>query len=156
MFDHNDLDVQTAAYHEAGHVLMAHLLGGEVVHVTLESEDDELAGQTRVHWRITDEEERQRCSALVAIAGPLAESRWRGEAPALEGLTAWHADWREVEQVLQAQPAGTDHAQLLQQWLLEVRAQFEDPLVWEMLCRVADALEAHETLDEDLLGDVLG
>ncbi|MGK0300800.1 MAG: hypothetical protein ACI89X_001674, partial [Planctomycetota bacterium] len=29
------------------------------------------------------------------------------------------------------------------------------PLVWEVLCRIADALEAHGTLDDDLLDDVL-
>ena len=35
MFDPDDLDDETAAYHEAGHALVAHLLGGEVVQCTI-------------------------------------------------------------------------------------------------------------------------
>ena len=36
MFDLEDLDPVTASYHEAGHVLMAHLLGGRVVGASIE------------------------------------------------------------------------------------------------------------------------
>ena len=156
MFNPNDLDAATAAYHEAGHVLMAHLLGGHVVHVTLESEDDDIAGLTTVRWGRHSESERHRCTALAALAGPLAEARWRGEALALDAFTAWRADWNEVQQAMAAQPENIDRTRLLHQWLAEVHEQLEDPLVWEVLCRVADALEAHESLDDDLLDDVLG
>lgn len=155
VFDRTDLDLPTAAYHEAGHVLMAHLLGGNVVSVTLESEDDAMGGVTTVRWSSDNHSDRQRCSALVALAGPLAEARWRGEAIALDAFTAWRGDWQEVEQALVAQAQGSDPIKLLHQWLGKVRQQFDDPLIWEVLCRVADALEAHGTLDEDLLDDVL-
>ena len=84
MFDPSDLDTITGAYHEAGHVVMAHMLGGEVVHVTIENDDDELLGLTTVRWRKSDDAERRRCSALVALAGPVAETRWRGEADLLD------------------------------------------------------------------------
>ena len=39
MFDPEDLDPTTASYHEAGHVLMAHLLGGRVVGASIERID---------------------------------------------------------------------------------------------------------------------
>ena len=156
VFDPHDLDLATAAYHEAGHVLMAHLLGGYVAHVTLESERDELAGLTTIRWHSHNQRDRQRCSALAALAGPLAESRWRGETDTLEVFTAWRADWNEVQQALATQAETGDATKLLHQWLYEVRQQLDDPLVWEVLCRVADALEAHGTLDENLLDDVLG
>ena len=155
MFDRTDLDIPTAAYHEAGHVLMAHLLGGVVVHVTLENEEDALAGLTTVRWPNHDQADQQRCSALVALAGPLAEARWLGETVSLNAFTAWQGDWQEVQRALQAAAQQQDPTKLLHQWLAEVREQFDDPLVWEVLCRVADALEAHETLDDDLLDDVL-
>lgn len=135
---------------------MAHLLGGNVVHVTLESEDDAMAGLTTVRWHSINQSDRQRCSALVALAGPLAEARWRGQAVALDAFTAWRGDWQEVQQALTSQAQAGDPSKLLHQWLAEVRQQFDDPLVWEVLCRVADALEAHGTLDDDLLDDVLG
>lgn len=156
MFDRTDLDLPTAAYHEAGHALMAHLLGGTVVHVTLESDNDELDGLTTVRWPNHNPTERQRCSALVALAGPLAEARWRGETITLDAFLAWQNDWREVQQALTSQAHNNDPTKVLHQWLTEVRQQFDDPLVWETLCRIADALEAHATLDDDLLDDVLG
>jgi hypothetical protein len=156
VFNRTDLDLPTAAYHEAGHVLMAHLLGGNVVHVTLESDDDKLDGLTTVRWPSHTPSERQRCSALVALAGPLAEARWRGETITLDAFLAWRGDWLEVQQALTSQAKDGDPTKLLHQWLAEVRQQFDDPLVWEILCRIADALEAHATLDEDLLNDVLG
>ncbi len=156
MFDRTDLDLPTAAYHEAGHVLMAHLLGGNVVHVTLENDDDTLDGLTTVRWPNHNPIERQRCSALVALAGPLAEARWRGETITLDAFLAWRGDWLEVQHALTSQAKDGDPTKLLHQWLAEVRQQFDDPLVWELLCRIADALEAHATLDEDLLDDVLG
>jgi hypothetical protein len=156
MFDPNDLDTVTGAYHEAGHVLMAHLLGGEVVHVTLESEDEEVMGHTTVRWHTTSEAQRRRCSALTALAGPVAETRWRGQPDLLDGLTAWRADWREVEVALAAEALHKDPRQQLDQWLREVVSQLQDPVAWEHLCRIADALEAHGTLDDVLLDDVLG
>ena len=103
-----------------------------------------------------NQSERQRCSALVALAGPLAEARWRGETITLDAFLAWRGDWLEVQQALTSQAKDGDPTKLLHQWLAEVRQQFDDPLVWEILCRIADALEAHATLDEDLLDDVLG
>lgn len=156
MFDPDDLDSVTAAYHEAGHVLMAHLLGGEVVHSTLEHDDGDFMGQTEVVWRGRDEAARRRCSALVALAGPVAESRWRGQAGLLDALTAWRADWQEVQLALSEAAEPGDQPRLLQRWLGEVTRRLADPAAWELLCRIADALEAHQTLDDDLLAELLG
>jgi len=150
-----EYDSTTAAYHEAGHVVMAHLLGGVVVTTTLESDEEELGGLTTVRWHGQSEQDRVRCSALVAMAGPIAETRWRGDALTLDALIAWQGDWQEVQIALESQDDETDHAKLLHQWLAEVSRQFEDPVVWETLCRVADGLEAHLTLDDDLLDQVL-
>ena len=66
-----NLDATIAAYHEAGHVLVAHLLGGQVVETTLESERADHVGHTAVAWHGLDEPELAQCSALVALlAGP--------------------------------------------------------------------------------------
>ena len=154
MFDPDDLDPVTAAYHEAGHAFLAHRLGGRVVEVTIEDEDGALMGRTTVHWQGLDAAARRRCSALVALAGPVAEARWRGDVDLLATLSAWRADWQEVQAALQRAAAPAEHAQQLQRWLREVRREFDDPDSWEQVCRLADALAAHGTLDEDLLGDV--
>lgn len=134
---------------------MAHLLGGDVTAATLEAEEEELHGMTTVRWQHQAHAERQRCSALVAMAGPIAEARWRGEAMTLDAFDAWQADWQEIQRALAAQTGTNDQEILLHQWLAEVHGQFADPWVWETVCRVADGLEAHGTLDDDLLDDVL-
>ncbi|MBL8729408.1 MAG: M50 family metallopeptidase [Planctomycetes bacterium] len=152
----HDLDPTTAAYHEAGHALMAHLLGGRVVQVTLEVDDDGEIGRTTVEWHGHSVAERRRCSALVALAGPVAEARWRGDVALLEALSAWHDDWEEVRAALAAEAGARNPAALLTRWLREVHQQFADAAAWELLCRLADVLEAHDTLDAVLLDELLG
>ncbi len=154
MFDPDDLDPATASYHEAGHVLMAHLLGGRVVGASIEHEDAEWMGQTAVEWTGVDPVERARRSAMVALAGPVAEAWWRGEATVVDALTAWRADWEEVERALLVVPP-SDRASTLRTWLADVRFDLLNDVAWEHVCRVADMLEAHGTLDETLVEDAL-
>lgn len=143
-----------AAYHEAGHAFLAHRLGGRVLAVSLELDEDDEQGRTSVQWPPAPRAEQQRRSALVALAGPLAELHFRGELDQLDTLSAWRADWREVQQALAAQP-GQEPQRVLRRWLAEVRAALCEPAAWERLCRLADSLEAHGTLDADLLEDLL-
>ena len=154
MFDPDDLDPATASYHEAGHVLMAHLLGGRVVGASIEHEDADWMGQTAVEWTGVDPVERARRSAMVALAGPVAEAWWRGEATVVDALTAWRADWEEVERALLVVPP-SDRAATLRSWLADVRFELLNDVAWEHVCRVADMLEAHGTLDETLVEDAL-
>ncbi len=154
MFDPDDLDPATASYHDAGHVLMAHLLGGRVVGASIEHEDAEWMGQTAVEWTGVDPVERARRSAMVALAGPVAEAWWRGEATVVDALTAWRADWEEVERALLVVPP-SDRASTLRTWLADVRFDLLNDVAWEHVCRVADMLEAHGTLDETLVEDAL-
>jgi hypothetical protein len=154
MFE-SDLDEATASYHEAGHALMAHLLGGRITHMTIEGDEDLQMGSTTIEWHGVDIQDRIYRSALVALAGPIAELRWRGDVDTLDTLTTWRGDWQEVEAALQSCAEGTEHARLLAQWVKEVKQELLDPVAWEMVCRVADALEAHRTLDETLFEDAL-
>jgi hypothetical protein len=148
----DDLDATTAAYHEAGHAFMAHRLGGNVREVSIEPDEDGVEGRTTVRWPKAASMELRRQSALVAIAGPMAELHFRGELEQLDTLSAWRADWRQVQSALDGE---RDPQRQLQRWLLEVRATLTDPDEWERLCRIADALAAHGTLDADLLSELL-
>lgn len=154
MLESEDLDPATASYHEAGHVLMAHLLGGRVVGASIEPDEDEWMGQTAVEWSGADAVERARRTALVALAGPVAESWWRGEASVVDALTCWREDWQEVERALLVVPASEREA-TLRGWLDDVRFELLNDVAWEHVCRVADMLEAHGTLDETLVEDAL-
>lgn len=155
MFDPSELDTTTSCYHEAGHAMIAHWIGGTVLECTIEAEEDELGGRTSVQWRGLSVAERQRCSALVALGGPIAEARHRGDLELLEALAAWEADWREIKRALASLPSSSNREQTLRRWIGEVIRQFEDQEQWERLCRVADALAAHETLDRDMFLDAI-
>src|ERR1044072_148301 len=89
------------AYHEAGHALLAVLVGGEVQLVTIDPDRDdgpERQGDTQVIWRRGSMGERKfaEASLQVSLAGPVAEMIYSGE-PYHPGLVAeWAADWRDA------------------------------------------------------------
>ena len=66
----------------------------------------------------------------------------------------WRADWQEVERALLVLPEG-ERDQTLRGWIVDVRFELLNEVAWEHVCRVADMLEAHGTLDETLVEDAL-
>ena len=156
MFDPDELDAVAASYHEAGHVAMAMWLGGVVTSASIECDDEDddgvtFAGRTTVQWRDVPRRERLRRSAMVALAGPIAEQRWRGETPVLEAVQAWHHDWLEVEAALRHEGDAVARDAALRGWLHDVWRALTDEAAWAHLCCIADAREAHGTLDDSLL-----
>ncbi|HEX4149601.1 MAG TPA: M50 family metallopeptidase, partial [Pirellulales bacterium] len=89
------------AYHEAGHALMAVLLGGRVRLVTIEPDNDDgidRQGDTQVLWRRSgiSNKELAKKTVQVSLAGPAAEMIYSGD-PYHPGFVAqWAADWREA------------------------------------------------------------
>ncbi len=151
------MDEPEQAWHEAGHAVVATLLGGEVVCVTLESDLDGHDGHAEVHWRLAGGELAW-AQLRVALAGPLAELDYRGQdvdQPA-EVLAAWRGDWEEAEALLaQLEPVEARREALLLRALTELRELIEDPAVTERIARVAETLDAHGTLDAELLAGCL-
>ncbi|MFT4540691.1 MAG: hypothetical protein ACI841_002624 [Planctomycetota bacterium] len=142
------------AWHEAGHALAAHLLNGVVRELTLESELDGLEGHVAVEWPTAATEEcAARRQALVALAGPVAELVFRGE-DVLEdphALSAWRGDWEEAQTQLSQLHAEDEAREAgLRAMLAELHELFAVADGYERLARLADALDAHGTLDRDL------
>jgi len=148
---------EPTARHEAGHAVVAHLLGGRVRLVTLESEIESHGGHTEVAWSPgLGERDRLDRSAQVALGGPLAELIWSGQDvlddPAV--VSTWAEDWEEVMLAAQRIEGDREKAEArIHRWIHDVRDLLEDPAVDEYVARVAVALEAHETLDETLFED---
>lgn len=142
------------AWHEAGHAVVAHLLGGKVLEVTLESEDDAFEGRVTVAWAGASAREAAGRSGRAALAGPLAElARYEGELDvgAAEIRAAWSGDWDEVEACLACvEPDPERRTSLLRRWFDEVGQLVARHDVETLIGRVADALDAHGTLDESL------
>ena len=153
--------MELLAYHEAGHALVAHYLGGRVQRVSIETEwDEELRaeGDTEVLWPVGQMTggEFQEAGVLVALAGPVAEMLYSGEPyhPAL--VAEWANDWDEAAR-LSAEFIPTDalrmkylEAQTRRLWQL-----LDDEPLWSALAALADELLAHETLDEDQIAETL-
>lgn len=145
------------AWHEAGHALAAHILGGVVREVSLESELDDHEGHVAVEWSTASRLDSARRSATVALAGPMAELVFRGEdvledPDLLPGmLAAWRGDWDEAEARLAELHPDEDQREAARRAILqELRELFQSDRGYECLARIADALEAHVTLDEGL------
>lgn len=147
------------AWHEAGHAVIAHLLGGEVREVTLDSDDDAFEGRVTVNWPAGTAVEVAERSARAALAGPLAElARYEDELDpgAAEIRAAWSGDWAEVERCAAVcSPDPDRRTPLIERWFRDVSALLEREDAESLIGRVADALDAHGTLDETLFEDCL-
>lgn len=146
---------ELTAYHEAGHALVAHLLGGNVQRITVEPEDDagpDRYGDTQVLWRklrMTDAEQAQRL-VQVCLAGPVAEMIYSGD-PYHPGLVAeWTADWRAAW-VAAIPLHANDQPRLryLEQLSIQLYHRLKRDELWAVLASVADNLLAYETLDRE-------
>ena len=149
------------AYHEAGHALMALLLGGEVRSVTIEPDNDdgpERQGDTQVLWRRSRMTDKQfaETAIQVSLAGPVAEMIYSGD-PYHPGLIAeWAADWDEAWQA--AALLHRDERQrlaFLEQTSIRLHHQLQQEEMWAALAALADSLLAHETLEAEQVEEIV-
>lgn len=148
------------AYHEAGHVLMAHLLGAKVKQVTIEPDDDdgpERQGDTQVLWRrkgMTEKEYAQR-AVQVSLAGPVAEMIYSGDPYHPGHVVEWAADWKEAWTA--AEPLHADEKkrlEYLEQISIQLYHRMKRDDLWDALAAIADNLLAHETLDKEQIEEI--
>ena len=152
-------DEIATCWHEAGHALLAHRLGAEVLEVTIEGDDEARAAEAKVRWVGFRARDRLLASAQVCLGGPIAEMLYRGQSlklgdPSL--LSSWVADWREFESCLaelERNPAR--RAALAEELAAEAHLQLTGAANEEQLARIADMLAAHGTLDATLFLDAL-
>jgi hypothetical protein len=150
------------AYHEAGHALMAVLLGGKVKQVTIEPDDDDgpaRQGDTQVLWRRSgiSEKEFAQYAVQVSLAGPVAEMVFSGD-PYHPGLVAeWAADWRDAWEA--GRPLYPDERlrlEYLERVSIQLFHRFKHDDLWAALASLADNLLAHETLDGEQVEGIVG
>ena len=150
------------AYHEAGHALMALLLGGEVKLVTIEPDNDDgpdRQGDTQVLWRragISDKE-FARNAVQVSLAGPVAEMIYSGD-PYYPGLVAeWAADWREAwNSALVLHPNEPQRLEYLEDVSIQLYRRLKEDHLWAALASLAYHLLAHASLEGELVEEIVG
>ncbi len=149
------------AYHEAGHALMALLLGGEVRRVTIEPDNDDgpdRQGDTQVLWRrsgISDKEFAKQ-AVQVSLAGPVAEMIYSGD-PYHPGLVAeWAADWSEAWNSAAAlHQDERQRLKFLESISIQLHRRLQQDEMWAALAALADNLLAHETLDGEQIESIV-
>ena len=136
------------AIHEAGHAVVAILLGGVVDSVTIEVPDQSSAGATGVVWQKTSSRDQCINDMRVALAGPIAEMVFLGEYDYLRIKQEHAVDWEIVSEALQrlklsereAQKKVTDVAN-------ELHHRIRETEVWAAINDVAERLTLDGTID---------
>lgn len=153
--------MEETAYHEAGHAFMAVFLGGQVASLTIEPDRDEgpdRFGDAQVLWRRQglSVKEFQNKQVLVALAGPIAETIYRGEPQHPGFVPEWADDWRRAWDAAELIMAD-ERLRLV--FLEETARQLHQTLSrdehWAAIAALADELLAHETLEAEQIQEVL-
>jgi ATP-dependent Zn protease len=150
------------AYHEAGHALMALLLGGTVQQVTIEPDNDDgpqRQGDTQVRWRRSRMSDKDFAviAVQVCLAGPVAEMIYSGD-PYHPGLVAeWAADWRDAWNIASALHVDSRaRLQYLESVSVRLYHRMKQDDHWSALASLADHLLVHETLDAEQVEEIVG
>lgn len=156
-----DSEEEETAYHECGHVYLAHLLGARVLGVTIEPDRDDgpaRYGDASILWparRWSTRDLNLRC-VRVALAGPVAEMIHRGEPLHPGFVPEWSQDWR-VAWEYAGQLVADERARIrfLEDTIRQLHAMLRQDEHWHRLACIVDHLLAHETLDEEQLAEIL-
>lgn len=154
--------MEETAYHESGHVFVAHHLGGTIHHVTIDPEyDDRPArfGDVEVEWqrRFESAKERIIVQTQVALAGPAAEMVYTGEPLHPAFVQEWASDWQTALEL--CRPLFSDPKKRiteLEHVCVQLFQLFSKDHVWARVAALADELLAHETLENEQIVEVLG
>ena len=154
------MDDQLTAFHEAGHAFAAFYLGAKVKSVSIDPDWDDgpkRYGDTIVLWskrRFTDREMAEK-SAMVALAGPVAEMIFTEQPFHPATVAEWQNDWLMALQAMQHIAEPQRRLASLEQTTVELYEVFREDHHWAAIGAIADHLLAHETLDWEMLQEAV-
>lgn len=153
-----DEDFETLAYHESGHAVMAVILGGEVLTVSVEPESSQVDGDVTVLWRPTagDAAGDAINQIKVALAGPIAEMIYVGDYDYLRIRQEHLTDWRIASENLKTLNLSTSAAaKILQDTVADLYHTIGRTEVWSAIGDVADRLAIDETINGNVVVDAV-
>ena len=153
---------EISAFHEAGHAFMAVYLGAHVRSITIEPDWDdgpERFGDAQIEWPLGKFSRRELSEkmVMVALAGPVAEMIHSGESYHPGFVAEWASDWSEAWQAAAALHAEEKRRlKYLEQVTTQLYQTIDREDHWAALAAIADNLIAHETLEGEQVGDIMG
>ena len=148
---------EITAYHEAGHVVMALKLGGQIVHATLEPPNDDglqRYGETVTSWRGMGRDSLLMAEIAVSVAGPISEMIYTGERGELSECPEWCADWAtSLERALLLCSSHHAALKLIEKTRRQTETYFSTDSGWAAVAAIADLLLAHDTVEHDICYD---
>jgi len=152
---------EESAYHEAGHAFAAVILGARVCSVTITPDQDDgpvRHADTQIEWdhAAFDTKTLHERMVLVALAGPVAEMIYRGDAYHPGFVAEWASDWRLAwSAAATLVPDEKARLAFLEQVTSEAYTRLTRNKNWAALAAIADELSAHEWLEGDIVHDVV-
>ena len=152
---------EITAWHEAGHSVVAVMLGGVVDTVSVEVPDGEAAGVTGVFWGNASDASDARSQAFndihVALAGPIAEMIFVGDYDYLRIKQEHAVDWEIVATAVERLGLDAIAAKkLLASIATGLYQRLREDAVWSAVADVAERLELDGTIDGDTVNDLAG
>ena len=155
-----DLTEEITAWHEAGHAMMAMMCGGTIERVTIEPPDDDgpvRYGDTVTRWARMSGRQLAEAEIQVSLAGPVAEMIYSGERMELDAVEEWSGDWATAIDAARGLSNNESSARkMLDKVSDDIFRTFGSPAGWAAVSAVADELLAHETIDHEIVSEVVG
>jgi ATP-dependent Zn protease len=154
------MDEAIAAYHEAGHAVIAVVLGGQIIEATIERnalDAPERDGLVSVRWRELANKQAQLIRELqIVLAGPVAEAIYRDIEVDLVAHPEWKHDLIAAIQLLRLANINDMKAQaLMLQTMRQLKRVMDDESHWQAIAEVADLLQAHETIEGEEVHEIV-
>lgn len=151
---------EITAFHEAGHAYAAIYVGAKVHSVTIDPDRDDgpqRHGDTVVLWDRSrfSQHEMTKKGAWVALAGPVAEMIYQQQPYHPAGIAEWRQDWETALECLVDVSSIQQRFARLEQITLELFEAFSQDHHWAAIGAIADNLLAHETLDQEMLEEIV-
>lgn len=149
------------AYHEAGHAVIGFALGGVVESVQLGGEHEDSGvrqyGDCRIAWssigkNLGDHLQRE---ILTTLAGPAAEMVYSGIPLEFQNIKPWKQDLDSAWLMCSRIPSVDQKVAILTQLLEQLQIIIRSDRCWPAVAALADALLAHEFLEEEAVEEII-
>lgn len=150
---------ERVACHEAGHAVMGVVLGGHIIHASIEPPDDDgprRSGESILRWPAAVDGGLAIAEIKVSLAGPVAEMIFSGNASEISKVPEFAGDWQRATDIAAHWNSSVANKyRLLNQIEKSIWAFLEIDDHWAAVAAAADLLLAHETVEHENFEEIV-